>query len=205
MSNHIIEWLNAYHDGELKGRRLQQVEEHLAECETCQAEFESFQGLSALLHEVPEPEFISNERFVAQVNLQLPHQRVASTKSKVLEVGWWMVPVGLLLVWIFFNTSSFVSDMMSVANIFGLLDSGATILVAGSESNAYWTSTLGQFGILTGDSLQWAKSTESYTRNILPQFIWQGSIAMLYLTWIAIWWAQRTPHQHQQHGQFLEG
>jgi hypothetical protein len=94
--------------------------------------------------------------------------------------------------------------MMSVANIFGLLDSGATILVAGSESNAYWTSTLGQFGILTGDSLQWAKSTESYTRNILPQFIWQGSIAMLYLTWIAIWWAQCTPHQHQQHDQLLE-
>ncbi len=202
MSNHIIEWLNAYHDGELNGRRLQQVEEHLAECETCQAEFESFQGLSALLNEVSVPEFISNERFVAQVNLQLPHRRVASTKRKVLEVGWWMVPVGLLLVWIFFNTSSFVSDMMSVANNFGLLDSGATILVAGSESNPYWTSTLGQIGILTGDSLQWAKSTESYTRNILPQLIWQFSIAMLYLTWIAIWWAQHTP---QGYGQLLEG
>ena len=202
MSNHIIEWLNAYHDGELKGRRLQQVEEHLADCETCQAEFESFQGLSALLNEVPVAEFISNERFVAQVNLQLPHRRVAATKRQVLEVGWWMVPVGLLLAWIFFNTSSFVSDMMSVANNFGLLGSGATVLVAGSESNAYWTSALGQFGILTGDSLQWAESTESYTRNILPQLIWQFSIAMLYLTWIAIWWAQHTP---QGYGQLLEG
>lgn len=202
MSNHIIEWLNAYHDGELMGRRLQQVEEHLAECETCQAEFESLQGLSALLNEVPVPEFISNERFVAQVNLQLPHRRVVSTKRKVLEVGWWMVPVGLLLAWIFFNTSSFVSDMMSVAYNFGLLDSGAIVLVAGSESNAYWTSTLGQFGILTGDSLQWAESTESYTRSILPQLIWQVSIALLYLTWIAIWWAQRTP---QGYGQLLEG
>ena len=55
-----------------------------------------------------------------------------------------------------------------------------------------WTSTLGQFGMLEGDSLQWAETTESFTRNILPQFVWQVSIALLYLTWIAIWWARQT-------------
>ena len=30
MSNHVTEWLNAYFDGELTGRKLHQVEEHLA-------------------------------------------------------------------------------------------------------------------------------------------------------------------------------
>ena len=55
MSNHITEWLSAYFDGELKGRQLQQVEEHLAECEACQAELESLHGLSVMLHEVPAP------------------------------------------------------------------------------------------------------------------------------------------------------
>ena len=42
MSNHIIEWLNAYVDGELKGMRLRQVDEHLTECEACQAELDSY-------------------------------------------------------------------------------------------------------------------------------------------------------------------
>ena len=200
MSDHITEWLNAYHDGELKGKRLQHVEEHLAGCQTCQTEFESLQGLSGLLHEVPVPEFISNERFIAQVNLQIPRQTVALSRRKVLEVGWWTIPVGLLMVWIFFNTAIFLSDIMSAANNFGLLDSGITAWVTNSASDSYWTSALGQLGILKGSSLQWAESTESYTRNVLPQFIWQASIAMLYLTWIAIWWARHTLYQHQQHG-----
>ena len=56
MSNHVIEWLSAYLDGELKGKQLHQVEEHLAECEACQAELDSLQGLSSLLQEVPEAE-----------------------------------------------------------------------------------------------------------------------------------------------------
>jgi len=64
MSNHVTEWLNAYLDGELKGKQHHQVEEHLVECDTCQAELESLQSLSALLQEVPEAEFTSNEHFI---------------------------------------------------------------------------------------------------------------------------------------------
>ncbi len=191
MSNHVSEWLNAYLDGELKGGRLQQVEAHLAVCEACQTELESLQGLSALLREVPAAEFTSNERFAAQVNLRLPQRRVATTRRRVLEVGWWMAPVGLLMIWIFISTTIFVSDMVFAANTFGLLEDAAPLLVYDSSTGAYWTSILGQFGLLEGDSLQWAERTESYTRNVLPQFIWQVSIAMLYLTWIAIWWARR--------------
>jgi anti-sigma factor RsiW len=48
MSTHVSEWLNAYHDGELRGNRLQYVETHLAECELCQAELESLDNLSDL-------------------------------------------------------------------------------------------------------------------------------------------------------------
>lgn len=191
MSNHIIEWLNAYVDGELKGMRLRQVEEHLAECEACQAELDALQGLSSLLQEVPEAEFTPNEKFVSQVNLRLPHKQVKSTRNKVIEVGWWMIPVGLLTAWIFFSTAILVSDMVSAANNFGLLDNATALLGSDSTNNAVWTARLGQFGVLQGDNLQWAESTESYTRNVLPQYIWQVSIALLYLTWIAIWWARQ--------------
>jgi hypothetical protein len=205
MSNHVTEWLNAYVDGELKGRRLHEVEEHLAECEACQAELESLQGLSAMLQEVPAAEFTSNERFVAQVNLRLPQRRVATTRLRLLEAGWWMAPVGLLLIWIFISTTVLISDMVTTANNFGLLDSASALLVSNSSSDAYWTSTLGQFGLLEGDSLGWAESTESFTRNVLPQFIWQVSIALLYLTWIAIWWARQTRHARQPQVPLLEG
>ena len=82
MSKHVTEWLNAYLDGELNGSQLQQVEAHLAECEACQAELESLERLSSLLHEVPAPEFTSPERFAAQVNLRLPHRRTVNSRKQ---------------------------------------------------------------------------------------------------------------------------
>ena len=190
MSNHVSEWLNAYLDGELKGGTLHQVQGHLAECEACQADLESLQGLSALLQEIPAAEFTSNERFAAQVNLRLPNRRVITTRRRFLEVGWWMAPVGLLMIWIFISTTIFVSDMVSAADNFGLLDDASPLLVS-DPSAGFWTSTLGQFGLLEGEGLQWAERIEIYTRNVLPQFVWQVSIAMLYLTWIAISWVRQ--------------
>lgn len=202
MSNHVTEWLNAYFDGELKGARLRQVEGHLAECETCQAELESLQGLSAMLQEVPAAEFASPERFATQVNLLLPQKRTSPPRRQLLEVGWWMIPVGLLMAWIFVSTAVLVSDVFSAADNFGLLDEATTALFVDPSEHAVWTSALGQVGLLEGDSLGWAQATESITRNVLPQFVWQASIAMLYLTWIAIWWARQT---RQGQAPLLEG
>lgn len=94
------------------------------------------------------------------------------------------------MIWIFISTTIFVSDMVSAVDNFGLLDDAAPLLVSDSSAGI-WISTLEQFGLLEGEGLQWAERIESYTRNVLPQFIWQVSIAMLYLTWIAIWWARQ--------------
>ena len=202
MSKHITEWLNAYLDGELHGNRLHQVEEHLAECEACRVEFESLQGLSGLLHAVPAPEFTSPEKFAAQVNLRLPHRQTATPKNGIIEAAWWMIPVGLLATWVFITTTFLVSDILSAANNLGLLNSFSNWMVFGSSGDAYWSATLGQFGILSGNSLGWAESMEAFTRTSLPQVSLQVSIALLYLSWIAIWWAR---HTRQQRGQLLEG
>ena len=48
----------------------------------------------------------------------------------------------------------------------------------------------------------WAELTEAFTRNRLPQIVLQVAIALLYLSWIAIWWARQT---RREHGQLLEG
>ena len=202
MSNHVNEWLSAYLDGELKGRQLQQVEEHLAECETCQSEFESLQGLSVLLHEVPPPEFISPERFATQVNLLLPQKRTAPPRRQLSEIGWWMIPVGILAVWVFISAAILVSDVVTVADNFGLLDKTTASFISAPSDTADVASTLGQVGVLRGNSLRWAERSESYTREVFPQFVWQISIGLLYLSWIAIWWVR---HTRQGNGQLLEG
>jgi len=193
--------LNAYLDGELHGNRLHQVKKHLTECQACQAEFQSLQGLSRLLHEIPAPEFMSPERFTAQVNLLLPKKTVATPRSRLLEAGWWMIPVGLLAAWIFISTASIVSNMISAADNFGLVDDANALFISGASDTVNWTSTLGQIGLLAGNRLQWFEMTERYSRNVIPQFIWHVSIALLYLAWIAIWWAR---HTRQGYSQLLE-
>jgi hypothetical protein len=205
MSNHVTEWLNAYFDGELTGRRLHQVEDHLAECGDCQAELDALQSLSELLQAVPTPEFTSPERFASQVNLLLPNRPVAAAESKLFEIGWWMIPVGLLAAWAFITTAVLVGNMISAANNFGLLDHTIASWVSGSSESVYWTSTLGQFSLLEGNSLQWFEITEGYSRNLLPQFIWQLGIALLYLIWITVWWTRHALRQRQPHRQPIEG
>ena len=202
MSQHVSEWLNTYHDGELRGRRLQDVEAHLAECEFCQAELGALESLSSLLHEVPMPEFTVPERLASQVNLRLPHKRAVVSKKQIIEFGWWMIPVGLLGAWIFISTSFFISDILSAAHGLGLLRSVSDWMAFGPSNNIYLSATLSQLGLLSGNSLSWAESTEAFTRMSLPLISLQISIALLYLSWIAIWWTRRT---RQERGPLLEG
>jgi len=202
MSEHVTEWLSAYADGELRGSRLVLVKTHLAACEVCQLDLEALDKLSSLLQEVPVPEFTPPERFASQVHLRLPHSRTASSGKKVLEIGWWMIPVGLLAIWGFMSVSFLVSDVLSVANNFGLLPSLPDWTIFGAANPAGWSARLGQFGVLSGGALDLAASMERIARTSLPQITLQISIAFLYLSWIAIWWAR---HTRRGHGQLLEG
>ena len=202
MPKHVTEWLNAYLDGELKNGRLHLVEAHLAECEACQAELRSLQDLSSLLHKIPQPEFISTERFATQVNLLLPNRPGAATGSKLFEIGWWMIPVGLLAAWAFISAAVLVGNMISAASSFGLLDSAAALWISGPSNTFSWASTLGAFSLLEENSLQWFEITEGYSRNLLPQFFWQLTIALLYLIWIVVWWARQ---KRQPYVETLEG
>lgn len=202
MSDHILELLGAYLDGELHGRQLQKVEAHLAECETCQAEYESLQSLSGMLQEAPVPDFISPERFASNVTLRLARRPETPIQRKALEIGWWMVPVGLLMAWVFISTTSLVINMVSVANEIGLLNDASAGLFSGTTDDVYWSQTLGQFGLLSGDSLQWAEATETFSRTAIPKITWQVSIALLYVCWIAILWTRKA---RQELGQLLDG
>jgi anti-sigma factor RsiW len=192
MSDHIQELLGAYLDGELHGGQLRKVEAHLEECRSCLEEYHVLQALTVTLQDAPLPEFMAPERLAAEVALQLPRAQVNPASRRTLELGWWLAPVGLILVSIFLSTTILVSNLLTAADGLGLMNSVSTPLFSGSAGEAHWVGRLGQFGLLAGDRLQWAAATEGFTRTLLSPIIWQVSIALLYLSWMAIWWARRT-------------
>jgi predicted anti-sigma-YlaC factor YlaD len=200
MSDHIVELLSAYLDGELHGGQLRKVETHLDKCQTCQEECASLQALSAALHDAPIPDFPSPERFAADVALRLPRTPVKPLRRRALEVGWWLAPVGLIVTWVFISTTILVSNVVTAANGFGLLDSASAWLVNGS-SGANYSAFIGQFGLLEQGSLEWFAASENFTRSFISSIFWQVAIGMFYLSWLAIWWAR---HTRQGLGQPLE-
>ncbi len=192
MSDHVFDLLGAYLDGELHGGQLRKVKTHLEVCQDCQEEYQTLQALSWTLQAAPAPDFPTPERFAADVALRLPRTPNKPIGRKVLEFGWWLVPAGLIATWAFIGTTILVSEMVTTASEFGLFQSISAQLIHHSLAGAYWSSTLGQFGILSGNSLQWAAITEAFTRATMPIITWQVSIALLYLSWMAIWWARHT-------------
>ena len=195
MSDHVLDLLGAYIDGELHGGQLRKVEAHLDECSSCMEEYYSLKALSATLHAAPLPDFPTPERFAAEVALRLPRTPVKPMRNRALEIGWWLVPVGLVVAWIFVSTTILLSNMVAAAGDFGLLNSTSAWLAAGS-SGANYSAFLGQFGLLSGNSLEWAAMIEALTRTNVLQIFWQVAIAMLYLSWLAIWWVRRTRQGH---------
>ena len=201
MSDHISELLGPYLDGELTAGGLRKVETHLGESQVCLQELDALQSLSFTLRETELPEFNSVEQLVTGVMLGLPRKPVKSVSHKTLEVGWWLAPIGLLTIWIFMNTGSLVSEMLSAANILGLLKDTAGWLEFGGSSVGELSALLGQLVIFEPGIMQWLRASESFIRYLFNGVFWQLSIAMLYLSWMAIWWARRTL---QGHGQPLE-
>ena len=191
MSDHILELLGAFADGELHGGQLRKVEAHLEECQSCLEEYYALKALSATLRTAPVPEFPALERFAAEVALRLPRKPVKPVGRSVLEAGWWLAPVGLIVAWIFLSTTILVSNAVTAAGDFGLLDNASAWLVA-VPSGANYSAFIGGLGLLNPGSLKWFTVSESFTRSFVSSVFWQVSIAMLYLSWFAIWWARHT-------------
>ena len=101
MSEHVLDWLGAYRDGELHGDRLRGVEAHLRLCAACQAELAALEALAARLQSLPPvPARTPPEQFVAQVRLRLPPRSAPVPGRQRLRktVGLW-VPLGVLALW----------------------------------------------------------------------------------------------------------
>ncbi len=198
MNQHVTPWLGAYHDGELKGLRLRQVEAHLDRCAVCRAELEKLCALTMLLQESPAAETLTPpERFIAQVGLRLPRRPERTAWQRTLETGWRLIPVGLLGAWAFIQAVFFVSGVVLDALRMGL--GGDVVAELLPPSGGSW---LMQFSSLSGAGLNdvgrimlrmlsnggpvgWG-----VTLNVVSLVV----IGLLYWSWLVSWWARRQHH-----------
>jgi anti-sigma factor RsiW len=147
MNGHITAWIEAYHDGELHGNRLRQVEAHLETCSTCRAELEALRGLSTLLQASPAITPRSSAKtFAAQVNLRLPRTTSQPAWHKALKTGWQFAPLGLIAAWAFFQAVALVTGFVLRANLEKFFTPGVT------ASPGLWQA-LGSVLSLPGENL----------------------------------------------------
>lgn len=196
MSKHVTGWLGIYHDGELRGLRLRSVEAHLERCATCRAELERLSKLSALLEESPAAETITPpERFVAQVGLRLPRRPERTATQKALDIGWRLVPAGLVGAWAFVQTQFIVGGVVLSAVQQGLGGELGTRLLPASQGGL-WLSELVRLSeptlndifriifqmLSNGGPLGWG-----VTLNAVILVV----IGLLYWGWLASLWVRR--------------
>jgi anti-sigma factor RsiW len=200
MTQHMTDWLGPYYDGQLGGRRLRQVEAHLAHCATCRAELESLRALAVLLQEGPAAENLTSpERFVAQVGLRLPRRPERPAWQRALETGWRLVPLGLLGAWAFVQTVFVVAGVVLAALRMGLGGDVAAGLLPAAQQGLGLASIFSLSGaglkdvsramlrlLGNGGPLGWG-----VTLNLVLSVV----IGLLYWSWLASWWARR---QHRQ-------
>ncbi|MGF1505656.1 MAG: anti-sigma factor family protein [Anaerolineae bacterium] len=173
MDKHVTQWLGAYYDGELSGRRLQQVEEHLATCEQCQEELDALSAISSWLHsEQPFTGELPPERFVAQVELLLPREQIEPHwTSRLISRGWQMMPIILAAGWVLLQTLVVVYLFV---NRLGLVELPLLLSPVDCVSHALSTPTAVQ--------AVWCSVA------LAVRWIWALAAGLLYVSLLAAWW-----------------
>ena len=168
MSEHVTAWVSAYHDGELYGARLFQVETHLRDCPACRAELEALKALSTLLQKTPAmPVRTAPERFVAQVRLRTRPHLTPPAPLRTRQAGWLLVPLSLLGLWAFLQAVLLLSRLVLIA--------------------------LPLFGGLPGIQTEWFPGQMTAQLFVLDIAL-TAVLAALLWGWLAGWWAARSKH-----------
>lgn len=200
MIEHVTHLLGAYHDGELRGKRLNDVEDHLATCKSCQGELDQLTALSSLLLQNPaSSDMTSEDRFVAQVALRMPRRPEEPTIKRVFNFGWRAAPVGILGVWAFVQSLLIVSGILflllrlgfNLEPMTGLLSppSGGLSLgmFLGFEGEGIGELGRAALEVLgNGGPLGWGPMLYLALMLILGLF---------YSSWIASWWVRHRQKQ----------
>jgi len=210
MHEEMRTFLNAYLDGELHGRRLQEMENHLATCDDCRNELMELRLVSELLQAAPAPEVIPAERFVAQLMMSLPRsvqfakriepgnprRTLRNQAPKPGSLAWWLVPAGLLGAWFFVQTVFTLTDVVTAAKLTGVLGQAASWLGSNSQETIWFRSATSLFsGQAAGSlpTLSLLNNVSIFAANLLGGFLWQAVIVLVYWAWLLFWWLRSSP------------
>ena len=190
MSPHVEEWLDKYLDGELSPAQQGRVQAHLEQCPHCQGLLAERHSLSALLQSAPAAAGLKPaEQFVAEVGLQLKGRLAATSQlfaaKNTWHWSWAMVPLALVLAWVFLQTVSVLSDILVAIP-------GAEQVSQQSVQALPVFTTLSQ---LTGNALVargadllafFAPTSLGWLTNLATLVV----IGLLYASWLAGWWVR---------------
>jgi anti-sigma factor RsiW len=197
MTEHVLEWLNAYLDGELGGLRLHQVEAHLQRCASCRSELDSLRRLSTLLQETPPPvEFTPVDRFAANLNLRLPRRPQTVKPQRVPGFRGWLVPAGLLLAWFFVQSLFLVNTLVTAADTAGVLPAETTALLQGApQRSLLFGAPLeilgGSLGTGSQAALGLLDQVSVLGSAFLGSLLWQAGIGLAYIVWLIAWFVRQ--------------
>ncbi len=193
MTQHVTEWLGAYYDGELSRARAAQVAQHLESCEACRAEFNALRNLSGLLQESPTAErATSPDRFCSQVMLRLPVRPLRTHRQALLEAGWWSIPLGLLGLLGFAQSTFIIAGVVTSVLWLGQVHGFALLELPAAQPG--WLGELSGFltqelGLTTLSHEIWPLIEVLLLGGILPVLLF-AVVAVAYWSWLATWWAR---------------
>ena len=209
MPDHVTEWLGAFHDGELRGARLRQTEQHLAGCATCQAELDEIRDLSTMLQDTASKgDFLTTEQFVANLALSMPRQSELSQSRNALKIGWWLIPVGLLGIWLFIDITFLLSPVVKLSVESGLLGDASAWLQGNPAQMRWFAAAMNLFGNQLGapgrETLSALHDASLFIAQMAGRLIPQAILAVSYLGWLLSWWLRQQHPTSQSTGDFLQ-
>lgn len=199
MHNQLFPLLNAHLDGELRGTRLREMESHLADCAICRQELDDLRLVSDLVRAAPSPAFTPADHFASNLTLLLPRRPQRSQPSRVPSPAWWLVPAGLLGLWVFVQTVFTLANIVHAADLSGLLREVAPWLSEGQTQTAWFAATTNLFGLQMDagqqSTLSLLNQANIFGINFLQSLFWQAGLLALCIIWFLAWkaWGEPPP------------
>lgn len=201
MSEHVLNILDAYYDGELSPNQMKKVERHLAQCSACQEAYDDIASTSAWLHNMPDPKMTPAEKMAADIALLLPREQEKPRSQSNTSAIWWIVPILLFSIWVLVGSTHLVSNLLLTANDFGLITIDPTLFTGQSINELLFSTFIENLNHLLPKDLSWLIDIQVFLRENIIRSVINISIAMLYMSWIAIWQANQN---RQRNGQSLQ-
>jgi hypothetical protein len=194
MNEHVTDLLGAYLDGELETRVHERVRGHLTGCSICRRELAGLRKLSGLLSSATSPA-VSSEVFSARLTPHLTPRPVVREVSRTRQIVWLLIPVAVLIAFLFVKLIFGMGAALVIANQTGILGGSGGFL----ENFSFFTTLPQPWFFLINKVLE-AYLGIPFTKldsilrvadGLLLGITWQLALALTYIAWLVAAWNRR--------------